>query len=71
MPTIPLPLLKGDRDSDLDYRDNLPVNMTGVVRKVKGSAGYLLTHDGLTEFAEVSGKARGGVYNERFRKHYR
>ena len=71
MPTIPLPLLKGDRNSDLDYRDNLPVNMTGVVRSVKGSAGYLLTHDGLTEFSTVGGKARGGVYNERFRKHYR
>ena len=71
MPEIPLPLIKGDRHSDLDYRDNLPVNMTAVVRGIKGDKGYLLTHDGLTEFAQTNGKSRGGTFNERFNKHYR
>lgn len=66
-----LPLIKGERQSKVEYRDNLPVNFTAVARQTKGSAGYLLTHDGLTEFAEVNGVARGGVFNERFNEHYR
>lgn len=66
-----LPLIKGERESKLDYRDNLPVNMTAVYRQTKGSAGYLLTHDGLTEFSQTGGKARGGVFNERFNHHFR
>lgn len=68
---VPLPLIKGDRKSKLDYRDNLPVNMTAVIREIEGDNGYLLTHDGLTEFAQTSGVARGGVFNERFNEHYR
>ncbi len=68
---IPLPLIKGNRNADLDYRDNLPVNFTAVSRQVKGDDGYLLTHDGLTEFASTNGVARGGVFNERFNQHYR
>lgn len=71
MPQLKLPLLKGDAQTDLDYRDLLPVNMIPVSRNVKGDTGYLLTHDGLKEFAQVSGKARGGFFNERFRKHFR
>tara|TARA_R100000544_G_scaffold36425_1_gene24720 strand:+ start:812 stop:2221 length:1410 start_codon:yes stop_codon:yes gene_type:complete len=71
MPEISIPLIKGDRQSKLDYRDNLPVNMTAVIRSIKGDDGYLLTHDGLTSFAETNGVARGGTYNERFRKHFR
>ena len=70
-PPLKLPLIKGDRKSDYDYRDNLPVNMTAVSRNVRGDQGYLLTHDGLTEFAVTNGKARGGAFNERFNKHYR
>lgn len=64
-------MIKGNRQSNLDYRDNLPVNFTAVVMDIKGDQGYLLTHDGLTEFAQTNGKARGGTYNERFNKHYR
>ena len=66
-----LPMIRGDRKDNLDYRDNLPVNFTAVVRNVRGDAGYLLTHDGLTQFADTNGKARAGAFNERFNKHYR
>lgn len=66
-----LPLVKGDKQSNLDYTDLLPINLTPVVRSVKGDTGYLLANDGLTEFAEVNGKARGGFYNERMRMHFR
>lgn len=71
MPKIQLPLLKGDKNTDLDYRDLLPVNMMPVIRNVKGDSGYLLTVDGLEKFADTSGTARGGYYNERFNKHFR
>lgn len=71
MAKIQLPLLKGDKQTNLDYRDLLPVNMMPVVRSVKGDQGYLLTVDGLKKLTGVSGKARGGYYNERFKKHFR
>lgn len=71
MPKIKLPLITGDRHSGLDYRTNLPVNMTAVIKQIKDSDGYLLSHDGLTSFSETNGKARGGTFNERFDKHYR
>jgi hypothetical protein len=71
MPEIKLSLIRGDRHEKLDYRDNLPVNMTAVIRDIEGAKGYLLSHDGLKEFTFTSGKARGGVFNERFNKHYR
>ena len=72
MPELDLPLIKGQRDTKLDYRDNLPVNMTAVLSPVKNDPqGYLLTHDGLKHFADVSGLARGGTFNERFNKHFR
>lgn len=66
-----IPLIKGQRKSKYDYRDNLPVNMTAVVSQIEGDTGYLLAHDGLTEFAETSGTARGGYFNERLNKHFR
>lgn len=71
MPKMQLPLLKGDKNTNLDYRDLLPVNMMPVIRNVKGDSGYLLTVDGLKRFADTSGTARGGYYNERFNKHFR
>lgn len=71
MPKTKLSIVRGDRASKLDYRDNLPVNLTAVVKPVKGDNGYLVSHDGLTEFAVTNGKARGGTFNERFNKHYR
>lgn len=66
-----LPLLRGDGHSNLDYIDKLPVNFIAVSKQVKGDAGYLLTHDGVEEFATVNGTARGGYFNERFQKHFR
>ena len=66
-----LPLIKGDKQTKLDYRDNLPINFTAVAEPVKGDDGYLLAHDGLTEFAQTNGIARGGYYNERFAQHFR
>lgn len=66
-----IPLIKGQRKSNYDYRDNLPVNMTAVASQVEGDTGYLLAHDGLTELAQVSGIARGGYFNERLNQHFR
>lgn len=71
MRKMQLPLLKGDKNTNLDYRDLLPVNMMPVIREVKGDQGYLLTVDGLKQFSETSGTARGGYYNENFNKHFR
>ncbi len=66
-----IPLIKGQRKSKYDYRDNLPINMTAVVSQIEGDTGYLLAHDGLTEFAQTSGTARGGYFNERLNQHFR
>lgn len=71
MPIISPSFIKGLRQSKLDYRDNLPVNMTAVIRDVKGDQGYLLTHDGLRQYATTNGTARGGTYNERLSTHFR
>jgi len=71
MPQIKLSLIRGDKHDKLDYRDNIPVNMTAIEREVEGSKGYLLSHDGLVDFAETGGKARGGTYNARFNTQYR
>lgn len=71
MPDLQLPLIKGDRHSNLDYRDLLPENFTSVSRSIKGDEGYLLSHDGLTKLSDTSGVCRGGTYNERFNKHFR
>jgi len=66
-----IPLVKGQNNSKNGYRDELPINMTAIADNIKGDTGYLLAHDGLTEFCQTSGIARGGVYNERFSKHFR
>lgn len=66
-----IPLIKGQRKSDYDYRDNLPVNLTAVASEIEGDTGYLIAHDGLAEFATVNGVARGGYFNERQNKHFR
>jgi len=66
-----IPLIKGQRKSKYDYRDNLPVNMTSVVSQIEGDTGYMLTHDGLTKLAQTGGVARGGYFNERLNSHFR
>lgn len=68
---ILLPLVRGEGKTNYDYIDVIPENMTAVVRDVRGDSGYLVTHDGLTEFAITNGRARGGAYNERFEQHFR
>ena len=65
-------LLSGDKiGSETDYRDALPVNMYAVERNILGAKGYMLSHPGLTSFAEGSGIDRNGYWNERFGIHYR
>ena len=49
MPDMSVTLIKGDStDSNTDYRDALPVNITGVVRPILGAQGYMLSHSGLS-----------------------
>ena len=59
-------LLKGDKAGiETDYRDYLPVNMSGVVRSMFGAQGYMLQQPGLTKYGEGIGIDRGGLWNER------
>ena len=71
MPEMKLSLIKGDRITNYDYRDSLPVNVTAVTRPIRGDDGYVISHDGLDEFATTNGVARGAVYNDRINKHFR
>lgn len=65
-------LLKGDKKgSETDYRDALPVNMSGVLRPILGVQGYMLQQPGLTKYGEGIGIDRGGLWNERHGEHYR
>ena len=69
-----IPLIKGDSvDSNVDYRDALPVNMYGVNKELLGAKGYLLNWYGLTLFSEGQGIDRGGIWVSRdgFEGHYR
>ncbi len=71
MPTTPITLIKGDRISEGDYRDSLPVNMYAVAREIRGSNGYLINQPGISEFGTTLGVDRGGFYAERFSTHFR
>jgi hypothetical protein len=72
VPALPITLIKGDKHgSEVDYRDNLPVNMYAVDKEIFGVKGYLLNYPGLTSFGIGTGIDRGGIYNERFGNHYR
>ena len=72
MPILPVTLVKGDsHGSEVDYRDNLPVNMYAVNREFLGAQGYMIEYPGLTSFGTGSGLDRGGLYNERLNDHYR
>jgi len=65
-------LIKGDKHgSNVDYRDNLPVNMTAVIRPVLGADGYMHEEPGLTQIGTGAGTDRGGVWNEQQNKHFR
>lgn len=69
-----IPLIKGDKvDSDVDYRDALPVNMYVIKRFIKGAQGYINQWFGLSKFADGEGVSRGGrwVTAEGFEGEYR
>ena len=67
-----LPLVKGTRiDAEAEWRDVLPTNMVGFVQTVGSWSGFLRTADGLTSFATGSGIDRGGLWSDRFKKHFR
>lgn len=72
MPKMPVTLIRGDAtDNKTDYRDALPVNMTAVMRPILGAQGYMLSHSGLTLFADGVGTDRGGMWNEEQGIHFR
>lgn len=72
MPEAVINLLKGDsKGSETDYRDYLPINMSGIVREMFGVKGYMLQQPGLTQLGSGSGIDRRGIWNERFEDHYR
>lgn len=69
-----IPIMKGDKvETNVDYRDFLPVNMYAIARELMGSSGYMLCYPGLTEFSTDAnlGLDRGAVYNDYFGTHYR
>jgi len=72
MPDLPITLIKGDiHNSEVDYRDNLPINMYAVPKAILGANGYMIEYPGLVSFGTGSGIDRGGIYNERLEVHYR
>ncbi len=65
-------LIKGDKIGvETDYRDALPVNMSGVMKPLFGVAGYMLQTPGLTKLGNSVGIDRRGLWNERHGEHYR
>jgi len=72
MPDTKLTLIKGDEtESNVDYRDQLPVNMYAVEKDILNAKGYMLTYPGLDSFGTVIGLDRGAIYNERQTNHFR
>lgn len=65
-------LIKGDAiGTESDYRDALPVNMSGIMKPMFGVAGYMLQTSGLTQYGSGEGIDRRGIWNERHAEHYR
>jgi len=72
MEQVTLPIIRGDSiTADTDYTDFIPLNLTAVAKPILGAAGYLISHDGLTEVAAVVGEDRGGFYDDRRGYHVR
>jgi len=72
MGQIQVPIIRGDRVLDSgDYGDSIPINMTAVAKEIKGAAGYLISHDGLTLAYTGQGADRGSIYNERWKRSFR
>lgn len=67
MPEQLITLIKGDKvDSNVDYRDALPTNVSGIIRPVLGADGYMLEQPGLTVYGTGAGEDRGAQWNDRF-----
>lgn len=67
-----LPLIKGLQvDENAEWRDFLPVNVTGFVQDVGQYKSYVRTLDGLKQFGIGLGEDRGGIFSDRFRSHVR
>lgn len=72
MGEITVPIIKGDRVLDNgDYGDAIPINLIAVAREIKGAAGYLISHDGLTLARTGQGADRGAVYSSRWGRSFR
>ena len=72
MPEQLINLIKGDKVvANVDYRDQVPVNMTPIIRPVIGADGYMLELPGLTQYGEGDGIDRGAVWNDRFQALFR
>ena len=72
MPQMPIQLLAGDTvDDQTDYRDAMPVNMSGILRPIFGSQGYMLQQPGITQYATGLGRDRGATWNDKFQQHFR
>lgn len=64
--------IKGDKNSsETDYRDLLPVNMSGILRQIFDAPGYMLETEGIASFGTAYGADRGGLWNERLGNHFR
>jgi len=69
---IKINLIKGDsHGTNVDYRDNLPVNMSAIVRPILGADGYMHQEPGLTAHGTGAGTDRGGIWNEQQEKLFR
>tara|TARA_R110000822_G_scaffold237625_2_gene368012 strand:- start:1328 stop:2743 length:1416 start_codon:yes stop_codon:yes gene_type:complete len=65
-------LLKGDmHGQNVEYRDNISVNCSAIVRPILGAQGYMLQEPGLTLLGSGLGTDRGGVWNEKQEQHFR
>lgn len=57
-------LLQGDKTDDkTDFVDALPVNVSGVIKQMLNSSGYMLQQPGLTQYGTGSGIDRGAIWN--------
>ncbi len=67
-----LPLIKGAKVGiESEWRDSLPLNMTGFVQDVDGDTYYMRTLDGLTSYATGLGEDRGAIWSDAFKIHVR
>jgi len=65
-------LLSGDKMGvATDYRDALPVNFTAIQADLFGTKGYMLQIAGLSLYGNGVGADRGGIWNERHKRHDR